>query len=94
MHTDLLRACRPSQYGSERVVEITGPYVITNPDAPTESLAKDLAIKLAVSELEKLKAYPKDKWQKRLRLEAEGIVINLLIGLYCQEVVKAWEQCT
>ena len=74
------------------MVEITGPYVIANPDAPTESLAKSLAIALAVSELEKLKAYPKDKWH-RLG-SAEGIIINLLIGLGCQEVVDAWDQCT
>ena len=79
------------------MVEITGPYVITNPDAPTESLAKALAIKLAVSELEKISARStilySDEWEEA-QIDAKAIIKSLLIGLGCQEVVDAWGECT
>lgn len=55
-----------------------------------ETQAKDLAIKLAVRELEKVKART---WLDREQ-EAHEIIANLLIGLGCEAVVKAWEEVT
>ena len=55
-------------------------------------VAKALAIKLAVSQLEKINNSD-GHWSFRLG-KAEGIIKNLLIGLGCQEVVDAWEECT
>jgi hypothetical protein len=54
----------------------------------TDALAKDLAIKLAVRELEKLSA----------REFSDGnpfvleVIKNLLIGLGCEAVVNAWNE--
>lgn len=62
----------------------------------TEALAKDLAIKLAVRELEKQKPPPMSPYnaiEQRAYLAQETIK-NLLIGLGCEAVVRAWEECS
>lgn len=60
-------------------------------DTDTEALAKDLAIKLAVSNMDKAKAY---HWAPNRKIAADAAVKNLLIGLGCEAVVRAWEECS
>ena len=68
------------------------------PFRDTEAIAKDLAINLAVRELEKLTPETATQltgdpamWRRHL---ADAIIANLLIGLGCEAVVKAWDQCS
>jgi hypothetical protein len=53
----------------------------------TEALAKDLAIKLAISDLKKLQDP-----EYVLSHQAELVIKNLLIGLGCEAVVDAWNE--
>jgi len=54
-----------------------------------ESLSKDLAIKLAVMELERLTDEPDYNLQQ---FRARAVVSNLLRGLGCEAVVGAWSE--
>lgn len=68
----------------EQLTEALSSQCSGNADAP----AKSLAIALAVRELEKM---PRDRW---FRDNADAVIANLLIGLGCEAVVKAWNEAT
>jgi hypothetical protein len=55
----------------------------------TEAPSKDLAIKLAVRELERLTDEPDYNLQQ---FRARAVVSNLLRGLGCEAVVGAWSE--
>lgn len=58
-----------------------------------QSLSKDLAIKLAVSELEKI-AEGQARFNRDFSAQAIPVIKNLLTGLGCEAVVEAWNECT
>lgn len=56
------------------------------------ALSKDLAIKLAMSELERARNGEAHEAYKEQR--ARNCIKNLLTGLGCEAVVEAWNECT
>ena len=57
-----------------------------------DAISKDLAIKLAVSALRKIKQDNPNDVDVRRR-EGDNAVLNLLVGLGCMEVADAWTAC-
>jgi hypothetical protein len=66
-------------------------------DAVTELLAKDLAIKSALSALDRLPAvhtHRKGTDYEAIESDAQVIIRNLLTGLGCVDVVNKWLEIT
>lgn len=59
-------------------------------EARLDEPAKTLAIALAVRELERITEYG---WCGTREGFARAAIENLLIGLGCEAVVRAWEEC-
>jgi hypothetical protein len=85
----ILQGYRDGLFTEQRLAALLANYASVQGLATEAAPAKDLAIKLAVGELERSTHYVNADVR---RDEAEAVIRNLLIGLGCEAVVKAWEE--